>query len=225
MKVGILGATGPAGRAISARLAAAGLHVTLGSRSVERSEEACDALRRRWPGRLGDLVSGTNDDAASAEVVVVATPAEAAAATAGALCDHLAGKVVISMANALARVDGEFRAVVVPEGSVAQAVAAAAPEAEVVGAFHHLPAKALADLDTPMAGDVVVCADSDRAYQVTAELVGHIPDLRSLHAGSLAQSGPVESFTAVLLGLNHRYRALATLAVPGIVEQTGPAGR
>lgn len=221
MKLGILGATGPAGRALAARLAASGLHVVLGSRSAQRAEEACDGLRSKWPGRLDDLRAGTNAEAAECEVVIVATPPDVAATLVSGLADLLAGKVVISMGNSLTRSEGEFRPVPVAEGSVAQAVAAAAPQALVAGAFHHLPAKALANLDSPLHGDVMICADDQEAADVAGDLVRHMPDLRPLWAGSLALAGPVESFTAVLLGLNIRYRTLAALAVTGVDETRG----
>ena len=69
----------------------------------------------------------------------------------------LAGKTVIAMANGLEKVDREFRAVLPPEGSLAQAQQAAAPEARVVAAFHLIPAAALGatDLVDASAGDPV----------------------------------------------------------------------
>src|SRR5689334_1215765 len=100
MDVGILGGTGPAGSALAARLASAGLGVVIGSRSVERATKACEAIVKRWPERSLALSPGTNDDAAQADVVVVATPWEASAQTAASVGAHLGGKVVISMANA-----------------------------------------------------------------------------------------------------------------------------
>src|SRR6476659_5947635 len=101
MRVGIVGGTGPAGSALAARLASVGLDVVIGSRSVERATEACEAIVKRWPERELSLTPGTNLDAARAEVVVVATPWDAAAETAASVAAELGGKVVVSMANAL----------------------------------------------------------------------------------------------------------------------------
>lgn len=225
MDVGILGATGPAGKALAARLASVGLTVVVGSRSTERAAAVCDELVGAWPGRRLELHPGTNDDAASAELVVVATPWEASAEMAASVAGLVAGKVVVSMANALVKVDGELRALHVPETSVTAAVQAAAPAALVAAAFQHLPARSLADLDRPVDGDVLVCSDHDGAVKVTCDLVAGIPDLRPLHAGSLAAAGAVEAFTAVLLGLNIRYRARAALRVTGIGGDGQPEGR
>lgn len=202
--------------AMAARLASVGIEVVIGSRSVERATAACEEILKRWPERELALVPGTNLDAARADVVVVATPWDAAAETAGSVAADLAGKVVVSMANALVREDGEFRPVIPKGGSVAAAVQAAVPAAFVSAAFHHLPAKALADLSKPVEGDVLICANLAQAVDTTADLTRRMPNLRAVHAGSLACAGAVEAFTAVLLEVNRRHRARATIKLVGI---------
>ncbi len=216
MKIGILGGTGPAGMALAARLASVGADVMLGSRSVERAAAACNEIAGKWTDRELSLTPAANPDAAAADLVIVATPWDAAASTAASVADHLEGKVVISMANALKVEDGEFVAVEPPGGSVAVGVQQAVPSALVAAAFHHLPARSLADLKRPVTGDVLVCADSDEAAEATAALVRAIPDLRALRAGSLASAGAVEAFTAVLLGINRRYKARASIRLTGL---------
>jgi NADPH-dependent F420 reductase len=109
-------------------------------------------------------------------------------------------------------------AVTPPDGSVAAGVQRAAPDALVAAAFHHVPARSLGDLSKPIVGDVIVCSDHQSAFDATAELVRRIPDLRPLHGGSLAGAAPVEAFTAVLLGVNRRYRARAVMRLTGIPE-------
>jgi len=218
VRVGILGGTGPAGRALAVRLASAGLDVVIGSRSVERAGDVCDDLRKKWPAHQLWLEPGDNTDAAGSQVVVVATPWDAAASTVSSVAADLGGKVVISMANAIERQGDELVAVIPPTGSVAAGVQEAVPEALVAAAFHHVPARALADIDTPIEGDVIVCSDHQSAFDATAEIVAMIPDLRPLHGGSLASAGPVEAFTAVLLGVNRRYKARAVMCLTGIPE-------
>ncbi|MGH9265617.1 MAG: NADPH-dependent F420 reductase [Acidimicrobiales bacterium] len=223
MDVGIVGGTGPAGRALGTRLASVGFKVVIGSRSAERAQEIVDGIHKKWPDRNLPLSAAANAQAASAPIVVLATPWDAAADTAASLREQLAGKVVISMGNALAKVDGELQPVVPPLGSVAAGVQAAVPEALVSAAFHHLPARSLADLDRPASGDVLVCTDHEQALEATSELVRRLPDLRPFSAGSLAAAAPVEAFTAVLLGLNARYKGRATIHLTGIAA-TGSAG-
>jgi NADPH-dependent F420 reductase len=186
VQVGILGGTGPAGKALAARLASAGVEVVIGSRSRERGEEMCKELREKWPDRELDLRGGENQAAAAAEIVVVATPWDAAATTAASVAEGLTGKVVISMANALTRLGKEFVPLVPGRGSIAAGVQAAVPDALVAGAFHHLPAHSLADLDHVLESDVLICADHDEAVTATAELVAKVPGLRPVHAGTLS---------------------------------------
>ncbi|MHB8669280.1 MAG: NADPH-dependent F420 reductase [Acidimicrobiales bacterium] len=216
MVVAILGATGPAGSALAARLASIGVDVVVGSRSVERAVETRDKICERWPGRRLAMEAADNATAAQADLVVIATPWDAAPATAASLADQLADKVVISMANAVARINGSLQPLLPARGSVAAEVQAAVPGARVAAAFHHLPARELGDLDVAMDADVLVCSDHPSAAEETAQLVGRIPGLRALIAGGLAHAGPVESFTAVLLSLNGRYRSRASLRISGI---------
>jgi len=195
-----------------------GIGVVVGSRDPERAAATCDKIHRRWPDLELLLEGGDNHAAAAAELAVVATPWDAAPTTAAALADSLSGKVVISMGNALTKVGDEFVAVEPPDGSVAAGVQKAVPAALVAAAFHHLPARSLGDLTGPVVGDVLICSHHDEAVKVTSELVASMADLRALHAGSLAGAAPVEAFTAVLLGINHRYQARAAIRLTGIAE-------
>ena len=74
MEIGLLGATGPAGSALAARLADAGHDVVVGSRSKYRAMEVCDKIFDRWPERSLSIRATDNAGAADAEVVVIATP-------------------------------------------------------------------------------------------------------------------------------------------------------
>jgi predicted dinucleotide-binding enzyme len=95
-------------------------------------------------------------------------------------------------------------------------VQTAVPRSQVAAAFHHLPARALAQLDKPMEGDVLICSDHPEAYDATARLVELIPGLRPLNAGSLSNAAPIEAITAVLLQLNVRYKTRTALQLTGI---------
>jgi NADPH-dependent F420 reductase len=216
VNIAVLGGTGPAGRAVAARLASVGFDVVIGSRSKDRALEVRDELVARWPDRSLPLDGAGNEQAAEAEVVVVATPWDAAAVTAHSVERQLSGKVVISMANALARVGQEFQPLVPPRGSVAASVQAAVPGARVAAAFHHLPARELAAIDHPIDSDVLICSDHPSATETTAELVSRIDGLRPLDAGQLSNAAPIEAFAAVLLQLNGRYRTRVAIKLTGI---------
>lgn len=179
--------------------------------------EARDILvEHRWPDRNLPIDFADNSGAAMAEVVVLATPWDAAAATAMQVADKLKGKVVICMCNALARVANEFQPLVPPRGSVAASVQAAVPRSLVAAALHHVPAKELGDISEPVESDVLVCSDHVRATELVSEIVGRMPNLRPLDAGQLSNAAPVEAFAAVLLQLNVRYKTRAAVKFTGI---------
>lgn len=220
MQIGILGATGPAGSGLAARLAAVGFDVVVGSRSKYRAMEVADRLLERWSGLDLSIEANDNSGAADAEVVVIATPWDAAATTAHSVSRQLQGKVVISMANALAKVGHEFQPLVPPRGSVAASVQAAVPRSRVAAALHHVPAKELGDLDHPVESDVLVCSDHSSATDTALEIIGKIPNMRPLDAGELSNAAPIEAFAAVLLQLNVRYKTRVAVKFTGINTET-----
>jgi 8-hydroxy-5-deazaflavin:NADPH oxidoreductase len=216
MRIGILGGTGPAGTALGARLASVGYEVVLGSRSKYRALEARDQIIEEHPDFELSIDAGDNETAADCDLVVIATPWDSAATTAFSVAPRLAGKVVISMANALVRVGGEFQPLVPPRGSVAAHVQAAVPQCRVVAAFHHLPAKELGHLGEPIDSDVLICSDDPASIRTVAEIVSRIPGCRPLYAGELSNATAIEAFTAVLLQLNVRYRTRVAPKLTGI---------
>jgi NADPH-dependent F420 reductase len=218
MQIGVLGATGPAGSGLAARLASVGYDVIMGSRSKYRALEVRDRIMARWPDLDLPLTAGDNQEAASADVVVIATPWDAAAATAAECSAELAGKVVISMANALIKVGHEFQPLVPPRGSVAASVQAAVPKSLVSATMHHVPAKELGDLRHPVESDVLVCSDHPSATATTIEIVSRIPDLRAVDAGLLSVAAPIEAFSAVLLGVNAKYKTRVAIRFTGLSD-------
>jgi NADPH-dependent F420 reductase len=215
MRIGILGGTGPAGRGLAVRLAAAGDQVVIGSRDAERAGGIAADLVAAWPDR-GLAVSGSsNEEVAECDLVVLATPWDSAVATVKPLAGPLGGKVVVSMANALAKQGREFLALVPPRGSVAATIQSVLPDTLVSAAFHHLPASEMEKLDTPVLSDVLVCSDHAGATTATLELVDRIDGLRGVDAGSLAQAAPIEAFTAVLITVNIRHKVHAALQLTG----------
>ncbi len=216
MHVGILGGTGPAGRGVAVRLAEVGVQVTIGSREAERAAGVAAGLVERWPERDLPLAGADNAGAAEADLVVVATPWDSCIPTVRSLQEPLAGKVVVSMANALQKEGREMLALVPPRGSVAAAVQAALPGSQVAAAFHHLPASEMEDLASGLEADVLVCSDHPGATAATIELVERMRGLRPLDAGSLSQAAAIEAFTAVCITLNIRHKAHSTLRMAGI---------
>ena len=208
-----MGGTGPAGRGVALRVASAGIDVVLGSRDAARASDVASSLSVRGTGTVR---GATNDDAAQCDLVVVATPWESAVATVSALRAALAGKTVISMVNALVREGRELLPVYPPRGSMAAQIAFALPDSKVVGAFHHLPAALMQDLDSDLHADVVVFSDDDPARQRVAELIDQMPGLHAIVAGSMSLASAVEAFTAVCISINIRHKAHSYVTLAGM---------
>src|SRR3954451_15456451 len=123
LSVGVLGGTGPQGRGLAVRLAAAGQRVLIGSRDADRaSEVAAEAASRAGSIATGVDVSlrgGSNTEvAAAADLVIVAVPFEGHAATLSALAAPLAGKAVVDCVVPMGFDKLGAYVIDVPEGSV-----------------------------------------------------------------------------------------------------------
>ncbi len=216
MRIGILGATGPAGRGLAARLASVGHQVLFGSRDVAKAEAKVAALRDQWGDRVAGLVPTDNLGACDAPVVILAVTADAAIPTVKDHRDDLSGKIVVSMANHLVRNGNEFNAVLPPHGSVAAELQQMLRESRVVTGFHLVPAAEFGELDHDMESDVVVLGDDPGAVSTLQEIVTGIPNLRAFDGGSLANAVGMETFAAVLLTINVKNKARASLRLTGV---------
>ncbi len=206
------------GSALAARLALGGLGVVVGSRNPERAAAIVDRLKDQWKG-LDSLQSGENDEAVRAKTVVIAIPWDSVVRTVDEFARQLAGKTVVSLANALIKMGSEFSALEVPRGSIAQLLQSTLPESRVVAALHHVPARELANLARPVEVDTLVCSDFPEAKAEAISLLERVPGLRAIDAGSLAQAGAIEAMTAVILNVNQRYHARSSIRLTGLPEE------
>lgn len=216
MRIGVLGATGPAGKGLAARLADVGYDVLAGSRERIKAEAVIDGLREKWGDRVARITPANNQAACNADMVVLAVHADAALATAKYFADELADKIVVSMANNLVRNGDEFNAVLPPHGSIAKEMQALLWRSRVVTGFHLVPAAEFVQLDRKMESDVVACGDDDDARHRLMDVIGDIPDLRAFDGGSLENAVGMETFAAVLLTINIRHKGKASLRLSGI---------
>jgi len=211
--IGIIGGSGPAGRGLAVRLASVGYNVVLGSREAERAGQVAGALT--WRGQ-GTVTGGTNESAAECDVVILATPWDSAVSTVVPLRKQLVGKVVISMVNALQKQGRELVPMFPARGSMAGEVAAALPGSKVTGAFHHLPAADMENLDSGLDADVMVVGDDVEARTLTVEITDAMEGLRAVEVGSLSLAGAVEAFTAVCITTNIRHKAHTYVKLAGL---------
>ena len=211
MRIGILGATGPAGSGLAARLASVDHEVLFGSRAVDKAKLATDELQTKWGDRVNGLFPCDNAWACDAPVVILAVHAESAIPTVQEHADRLAGKIVVSMANNLVKHGNEFNAVLPPHGSVAAEIQALLWRSRVCTAFHLVPAAEFGEIDHEMSSDVIVLGDDDEAKATVMEITSSIPRLRPLDGGSLRNAVGMETFAAVLLTVNVRHKMRASL--------------
>lgn len=215
VRVAVLGGTGPQGRGLVRRWAAAGVPVVVGSRSAERAGETAGDLADATGGDVRGL--SNQDAAAAADVVVVAVPYDGHADLLRSVAGALAGKVVVDCVNPLGFDKQGAFALDVPDGSAAQEAAALLPDSTVVAAFHHVSAALLDDssvasIDT----DVLVLGDDRDATDLVRALADAIPGVRGIYGGRLRNARQVEALTANLISVNRRYRAHAGVRVTDV---------
>ncbi len=210
MTIGILGGTGPQGRGLTRRLAAAGHPVIIGSRSAERAEEVAAAY-----ADLGQVSGADNATTArDADLVIVTVPYDGHAELLRSVQTELAGKIVVDCVNPLGfDKQGPFP-LDVEAGSAAQEAQQILPGSTVVAAFHPLSAVLLDDPEVDhLEGDVLVLGEDRDAVEQVCELATAIPGARGIYAGRLRNAGQVEAFTANLIAINRRYKAHSSITV------------
>jgi NADPH-dependent F420 reductase len=213
--VAVLGGTGPQGRGLARRFAAAGLPVVIGSRSAERASETARTLA----DATGGQVSGADNAGASeaGDIVVVAVPWDGHGDLLRDLAAALAGKIVVDCVNPLGFDKQGAYALPVEEGSAAQQAEALLPDSTVVGAFHNVSAVKLEDPEVDSVDtDVLVLGDVREATELVQDLAGTIPGVRGVYAGRLRNAHQVEALTANLISVNRRYKAHAGVRITDI---------
>jgi hypothetical protein len=103
------------------------------------------------------------------------------------------------------------------EGSAAEAAQRLAPEATVVGAFHHVSAVTLwGDADYLDQEDVLVCGDSAEGKAVAIELARSVTGRPGVDAGKLRLARQLEPLTAVLISINRKYKVHSGIRIAGL---------
>ncbi len=215
--VAVLGGTGPQGRGLARRFAAAGVPVVIGSRSSERAEGIAAELASATGG---DVTGQDNEGAAGAgDIVVVAVPWDGHGDLLGSLSGALAGKVVVDCVNPLGFDKRGAYVLEVEEGSAAQQAVALLPDSTVVAAFHNVSAVKLEDPEvTEVDTDVLVLGEGEdrEACDLVQDLAGVIPGVRGVYGGRLRNAHQVEALTANLISVNRRYKAHAGIRITDI---------
>ncbi|PYU59710.1 MAG: NADPH-dependent F420 reductase [Acidobacteria bacterium] len=208
-KIAILGGTGAEGSGLAYRLAQAGENVLIGSRDAARAQETAKRLRERIGG--DSRIEGMDNPSAAAtcDVAILTVPFSGVSALLKQLKSvWKPGTMVIDTTVPLAAAVGgaATRVLGVWQGSAAeQTKELLPPGVSLAAAFQNLGAESLAG-NEPVDCDVLVCGDDEKAKQVAFELVSKIRGARPLNGGKLENARIVESLTALLIGLNMRYK-------------------
>jgi len=213
--IAILGGTGDQGLGLALRFCAAGREVVIGSRKEERALEAAETVGKQVPdARVAGRENG--DATEGAGIVILSVPFEHTAGTVKAIRERLApGQIVVSMGVPLATAVGGAAAhmIGVWQGSCAELVAGLVPDGvAVVSAFQNVSAHRLQTLSDPVECDVVVSGAKEPRARVMA-LCELVPGLRGVDGGPLANARIVESVTALLIGMNIRYKVADGIGV------------
>jgi hypothetical protein len=218
--IAIIGGTGDQGKGLALRWAKAGLAVTIGSRDAGRAKNVAEEMRA-LVGQNAEIHGKTNAEAtASSSIVVLTVPFAAQIATIKDIRDSLqAGSLLVDVTVPLEPAVGgkPSRVLGVWAGSAAEQCAEMAPGGvKVVSAFHNVGAAALADLNHEVECDIIVCGDDKVSRDRVRPLVEAIPGCCYVDGGALANSRTVEAVTALLIGINIRYKTHSGIRITGV---------
>ena len=161
-RVPIIGGTGALGYGLALRWARAELSITIGSRNVERATEAAERIRAAVPGAD---VEGLENEAAAERgpIVFLTVPFRAQSETLANLSGALApGQLLVDCTVPLAAaVSGRAtRSLGVWQGSAAEQAQEMAPDGvTVISTLHSVSAPVLADPESVVDQDVLICGD------------------------------------------------------------------
>jgi NADPH-dependent F420 reductase len=212
-----LGGTGPEGLGLATRCAALGEEVIIGSRSAERAADAALQIATAVPGaRVRGMLNA--DAAAAADVIFLCFPYEGQATLLPDLADIIGDKMVISVIAPVLIEKGKAPQLrEVPDGSAAQEAQRLLPRARVAGAFQNVDAHDLRQLDKRLDCDVIVCGHPEtKAFAM--QLAERFPGVRAVDGGPLSVCRLVEGLTALLIGINRRYKCHTSIKIVGLPE-------
>jgi 8-hydroxy-5-deazaflavin:NADPH oxidoreductase len=219
--IAVLGGTGPEGFGLALRWARAGETVIIGSRTLQRAQDAAAKIKSAVGASA--KVSGEENVAACAEadLLVLTIPFEGHANLLKQIKPAIqAGSIVIDTTVPLAASVGgrATRTLGVWQGSAAQETAELVPKGvAVVAAFQNTSAELL-NGDMPVECDVIVCSDDPNASKVARELAAKIPGVRAIDGGKLENARILEQITALLIGMNIRHKGHSGIRITGLPD-------
>ena len=195
--ISLLGGTGDLGTGLATRLLKAGYKVIIGSRTLEKAQQAERSLGKNSKGLLN------KDAALEGEIVILTVPFAHQRGIVEECKTELKGKLFIDTTVPL--MPPKVATVQLPsEGSAAEiAQNILGDDAKVVSAFQNISAELLQS-DKEIDCDVLVCGNKKEWRQEVIDLVNAL-GMKGWHAGMLPNSAAVEAMTSVLISINKHH--------------------
>ncbi len=208
MKLGVLGGTGQEGRGIVLRLAKAGFEVIVGSRSRTRAAGTASELNCLLGGDARIRGALNLEAATRSGVLFLAAPFAGAADLVSGCAPHVAPETTwVDVTVPVAFEAGRIKMVPLEAGSGSEQLAAGLPDpSALVSALKTVPARLLGEVAAPLDCDVFVCGNSARRKGEVAQVLNRWPGVRTVDAGRLDAARTLERMSALLIGINRRYR-------------------
>ncbi|MEM8769758.1 MAG: NADPH-dependent F420 reductase [Pseudomonadota bacterium] len=200
--IAILGGTGDLGTGLAIRWSKAGHKIIIGSRTLEKAQNAVAELAKISPDTPADAME--NSDAAKAgDIVVLTVPAEHQLSTLETVRDGLTGKILIDVTVPL--VPPKVGTVQLPsEGSAGKrAQDFLGEDVMVVTAYQNIAAHLLQE-DVEIECDVLVAGNKKVARDKVIELTEEA-GMTGYHAGPIENSAAAEALTSILITINRRH--------------------
>jgi len=195
--ISLLGGTGDLGTGLATRLLKAGFNVIIGSRTLEKAQQAERSLGKNSKGLLN------KDAALQGEIVILTVPFAHQRGIVEECKTGLKGKLFIDTTVPL--MPPKVATVQLPsEGSAAEiAQNILGDDVRVVSAFQNISAELLQS-DNEIDCDVLVCGNKKEWRQEVIDLVNAL-GMKGWHAGMLPNSAAVEAMTSVLISINKHH--------------------
>ncbi|WP_094227254.1 NAD(P)-binding domain-containing protein [Methanolobus psychrotolerans] len=228
MKIAILGGTGNIGKGFALRWGQKH-EIIIGSREVEKAEAVAAEYNEVLAGyghKAG--ITGTDNQTAAekADIIIVAIRYNQLGPVMEMIKPVIENKIIISVVVPMEKnmcyintsgkhqiipiqskeFNTEYFCFSMPEaGSAAQEIQKMLPDnAELVAAFHTVPAKKLANLEMELDYDIGVCGNSMYSKEIVFGLVRDISNMRPLDIGPLETAAMIESLTPLLINVAAR---------------------
>ena len=200
--IAILGGTGDLGTGLAIRWSRAGHEIVIGSRTLEKAQDAVANLQKISPETPARAMENA-DAAAAGDIVVLTVPAEHQLATLGTVRAGLEGKILIDTSVPL--VPPRVGTVQLPTTGSAgkRAQDFLGDDVMVVSAFQNIAAHLL-QRDIPIECDVLVAGNRRAARDKVIELAAEA-GLSGWHAGPIDNAAAAEALTSILIQINRRH--------------------